>query len=588
MSKKEFLDRGDERVYISEIKDINNYRNLSGKRSRFNQQMNFLIGENNIGKTNVLELITTTLSTGKFLESDFFDITKPISVKIVIRYTDDEIGFFDDNFDVDDHHAITILVKQDSVDERAEYYHDIEGMPHIAVSTIKKMNVLYYYAQRMPSKEVDFRKNHGAGKVLNYLVRQGMLNEGIDDSDILKKTKIKAIVKSVNKNVKHLNSITGDNVYAHLDQSEGNIIGRLLQLGDENNRNLDSLGEGIQYAFNMILQILECIYSAKKSRKEEVFNERLINRGGKKFFPVFMVLDEPEIHQHPYRQRSIVKKIQAVMCNQNEEFITLLQDLFGIDGLTGQIFIATHSPNILLNDYHQYIRIYKEKGNSLPKIVSGMDIQFDDKLLKHLLRNYMYMKEVMFSRGVIFVEGDTEYGAIPVFADRMNISFDDLGIGIVKLDGADGVRRSFDLYTRFGIKAMAVLDKDKKDSYSDMTDVFFTKSEDYESEIYDNFDLIDFLACSKELDKHRRFISVLKRNHILFDEKQFLMNPTVVRDNISEEQRKQIMEEYREHTLSDLKSSKNASKGAILATYVTIIPKSYQRVIEKIIKEVKG
>ena len=40
-------------MYISEIVEINNYRNLTGKTITFNDTLNFLIGENNIGKTNI-------------------------------------------------------------------------------------------------------------------------------------------------------------------------------------------------------------------------------------------------------------------------------------------------------------------------------------------------------------------------------------------------------------------------------------------------------------------------------------------------------------------------------------------------------
>ena len=44
-------------MYISEILEIANYRNLTGKTIKFNEKLNFLIGENNIGKTNILEAI---------------------------------------------------------------------------------------------------------------------------------------------------------------------------------------------------------------------------------------------------------------------------------------------------------------------------------------------------------------------------------------------------------------------------------------------------------------------------------------------------------------------------------------------------
>ena len=44
-------------MYISEILEIENYRNLLGRTIKFDKTINFLIGENNIGKTNILERV---------------------------------------------------------------------------------------------------------------------------------------------------------------------------------------------------------------------------------------------------------------------------------------------------------------------------------------------------------------------------------------------------------------------------------------------------------------------------------------------------------------------------------------------------
>ena len=141
-------------MYISEILEITNYRNLTGKRIKFNETLNFLIGENNIGKTNMLELINIFLSVGKFIESDFTDVMRPIRIRLRIKYSDEEVGYFEDNFDVDDSRSITLLAVQDSVDERINYYHDTPIQTKISIATIRRMNVLYYYAQRMPLKEL--------------------------------------------------------------------------------------------------------------------------------------------------------------------------------------------------------------------------------------------------------------------------------------------------------------------------------------------------------------------------------------------------------------------------------------------------
>ena len=573
-------------MYISEIVEINNYRNLTGKTITFNDTLNFLIGENNIGKTNILELINICLAIGKFVETDFNDITLPIKIKFKVKYSNEEIGYFEDNFDVDDSNSITLVAVQDSVDERINYYHDTPNQTKISMATIRTMNILYYYAQRMPSKEVDFRKTSGSGKVLNYLIQHSLEQSEIQEKDILKKTKLKNIVKNVNRQIKKINTITGDSVSAYVDTEVDKLVCRLLGLGDESGRELSSLGEGVQYAFNILLQIIEIIYNVKTTRKPEDFEERLINRDGKKLFPLFLVLDEPEVHQHPYRQRSLIRKIKALIENNNQEFLNLLKDLFDIDGLTGQIFIATHSPNILLDNYRQFIRLYKSTGtNSQLKIVSGMNVVIDDKLYKHMLHKFIYLKEAMFSKCIIFVEGDTENGAIPVFAKRMGLDMDERGIGVIKLDGADSVKRCMALYKSFGIKSIAIIDKDKKESYGSEPDIYFTKANDYEEDVYDNFKLTDYLKSCKELSGVEPYIPILRREGLNFNPGQFVENPANI--EIDDTLQMKIMLENKDRELQKLKQSKNAAKGAILAGYVTVIPPAFQKIINKLIKEVK-
>lgn len=573
-------------MYISEILEITNYRNLTGKRIKFNETLNFLIGENNIGKTNMLELINIFLSVGKFIESDFTDVMRPIRIRLRIKYSDEEVGYFEDNFDVDDSRSITLLAVQDSVDERINYYHDTPIQTKISIATIRRMNVLYYYAQRMPLKEVDFRKTSGSGKVLNYFIQYSLKKSGVQEKDILKKTKLNSIVKDVNKQIKNLNTITGDNVSAYIDTEADKLVCRLLGLGDENGRELSSLGEGVQYAFNILLQIIEIIHNIKVTRKPEDFEERLIDKEGKKLFPLFLVLDEPEIHQHPYRQRSLIKKIEGLVDNKNQEFLNLLKELFDIDGLTGQIFIATHSPNILLNDYWQFIRFHRNRGNNnLLEVVSGMNIAIEDKLYKHMLHNFIYLKEAMFSKCIIFVEGDTENGAIPVFAKRMDCDMDERGIGVIKLDGADSVKRCMKLYKEFGIESIAIIDKDKKNDYGSETGIYFTKANDYEEDVYNNFKLNDYLRCCKEITGVSHFIPILRNKGLTFNPADFVADPTIL--EIDDETQEKVMSENRSRELEKLKQSKNAAKGAILAEYVTVIPSVFKTVINKLIKEVK-
>ena len=119
----------------------------------------------------------------------------------------------------------------------------------------------------------------------------------------------------------------------------------------------------------------------------------------------------------------------------------------------------------MLNDYKQVVRIYKDNTTQTIKVASGNSFNLDVKLYKHLLHNFLYLKEATFSKKIIFVEGDTENGAIPIFAKRKNFDLDENGVGVIKLDGADSVEYCMKLYKLFGIENYAIIDADKKERY---------------------------------------------------------------------------------------------------------------------------
>ena len=572
------------KMNIKEIKEISNYRNLSGKAIVFDKSLNYIIGENNIGKTNILELLNSIFALGKFIETDFFNVTKPIKVVFTLEYNENSIGFFEDNFDVDNDNEITIVAEQDVVDGHISYYHDTPNMTPISYSVIRRINTLYYYAQRMPAKELDFKKTIGSGKVLNFMIQKSLQVAGMKESDVINRNNLYQVITEINKSIESINTITGDRINAYLDLGMDKIVSRVLMLGDDSGRELTSLGEGIQYAFNIILQIIEIIHSTKTSRTPEKFEGRLVCCGGKKYFPLILLLDEPEIHQHPYRQRNLMKKIEGLLNNSNSSFVGLLHDLFDIDGLSGQIFIATHSPNILLNDYKQFIRVYKDYDNNELRIISGHNINLSNKLYKHLLHNYLYLKEAMFSKKIVFIEGDTENGAIPVFARRKSFDLDEHGIGVIKLDGADSVLYCMELYREFGIKTYSIIDQDKKDKYDGTPNVFYTKEMDYEEDIYASFELRDYLLCCKELDVIQSMIGPIKRKIPELDVKSFLNNPEILQINDSDAA--ELMTECKDEQINKLKSSKNARKGALLAEYVTLIPQAFDELINLLSEEV--
>ena len=100
---------------------------------------------------------------------------------------------------------------------------------------------------------------------------------------------------------------------------------------------------------------------------------------------------------------------------------------------------------------------------------------------------FEYIKEAIFARAAIIVEGDSEFGAFPFFARLLKIDFDKNGIALLKANGADSIKPIIELFSKLGIKSVGVIDKDKKKNkeknsmYSDC--LFFTKTKCFDSEV---------------------------------------------------------------------------------------------------------
>lgn len=563
-------------MYISSIVKINNYRNLSGLDLSLHPEINFIVGENNLGKTNIIEMLYSLIGVGKFIDNDFCDITKSIEIIFKVSYNDNELGFFENNFDIDDENEITIRAVQEDIYSRIDYFHN-ESCVSINSRMIKALNFIYYSSLRSPSKEINFTRNQGTGRVLNYIMKKSLESFAVDEMDLVKREDIDIILEDVNNTLSRIYGISGENIEAYLSDDKENIINKLLDIGDGFGRPLNKLGDGIQYSFNVFLNILELLVHLKTSKKAEEFNNLLIEgECGDKYLPIILTLDEIEIHQHPYRQRTIIKEIKKIMNNENQNFIEILKELFGVDGLWGQIIAVTHSPNILLDDYHHITRVFVNKDKELD-IVCGSDLKFDIDVAKHLRASFVYFKEAMFSKKVILVEGITEYGALPEFANKLKLGLDENSIGIIKLDGAKAVEKYMELFRRFGIKPIALLDKDMKSKFDGIEDIYFTNETDFEVEIYNLFSFKQFHKYMISRGVHTGLIKTLKKHDAEFDAKKYIERPDmyVVDSTVG----RTIMSEIKEVQIKDLYSNKNVINGGLVAKYVDTIPQAFEVVI---------
>lgn len=108
---------------------IGNYRNLDGVEIALDPELAFIVGENNLGKSNLLDLLNSVFLARQFEESDFKDAAKPIEIGLDLQVGTKELGLFDDTFDLKDHQLISVVLKQEDPDSWMNFITLKAGFP---------------------------------------------------------------------------------------------------------------------------------------------------------------------------------------------------------------------------------------------------------------------------------------------------------------------------------------------------------------------------------------------------------------------------------------------------------------------------
>lgn len=457
---------------------INNYRNIDGISVHLHPECSYIIGENNLGKSNFLNLLNTLCSGKSFDDEDFSDQSKPILIELTLRLEPGERGFFGDNFSPDDPSEINIRYVQNITDAFPNIVcKDTEES--LQIKQLRKANFYYYESTAVPSKELRLDTKKGMGLLMSRIVERFITERQLDS--FLNENQVTQLQEYVNE---HLGKIQGFKRYqigASVSTNATDLLMRLFYISD-GNRKIDSTGAGVQYiamaSVSVICHIMELYRNKSIPFKDRVY----LDDERKRILPLILSIDEPEVHLHPYLQRTLIGFYRKILKNKDADFLQLLKSCFDIDGLSGQIVIVTHSTDTLVGDYRNLVRFYKNHNGT--QVISGTSDNFrlTDVNEKHLIMHFPEIKEAFYAHCVVLVEGETEYGCMNAFAEKLGVDLDALGICVLNARGEKSIAPLRNLLKAFEIPSVAIYDGDVQNIAATEMD-FFTGELCFEIEL---------------------------------------------------------------------------------------------------------
>jgi len=441
---------------------IENYRNLVDVELHFHNDINYFVGENAVGKSNFLDLLEQMMNVRGFQESDFADVNKPIRIECKLSFSELTTSFQD----IIGPEAAIYLHLEQVVQEVYPRLYKIDGEQLSPVPLSMLRHALYMCHRDTSEAElysIPTSVYMELGKQLvSYLPQSGLTGDEtvvLDRLINVKKGLDPECVLNIQRLVELLTSST-----------EATLIRKY---------SIDN----VRLIMAVALKILAQIYMKVHSASTNLESLLVYDSEGRRYLPVFISVDEPELHLSPYLQRAVLSYYRQIATNENPEFLALIKQLFQIDGLLGQLFVVTHSTDALVDDYRHIIRMYRDE-EGLVRTACGVTFKFAREVEKHLIMHFPEAKEALYARCIILVEGETEYGSFAGMAKKLNVDFDYFGICLINARGESSISKLHKLFKSFSIPTVALYDRDVMDKHSKThANVFYTNEICFEMDV---------------------------------------------------------------------------------------------------------
>jgi len=437
-------------MYLEKF-EVKNFRGIKDIVLTFNKGLNVLIGENNAGKTAIIDALRICLSYGNqrrdiYISQSDFHLDKnsisdsAINIEFHLHFhidTPEETGWFNDLLSVQEDGTQNLQLHfRFYIDDNERVKYKVWGGTNEGQAIAPEVLFLIYHVHLDALRDAEHFLRPIRGNRLGQLYTNIQIDSNLEKDEEKKRELAKKVRLAVDRDdewVEHIQK-GKEKINEHLKETNFSYKQQLVDISFlpfDFNRLVDNLkiqmplyseelleGDPSKQKYFEIYQnglgYNNLIYTAtvlgdlkqRKQKQTETY--------------VALLIEEPEAHLHPQLQNL---------------FFNYLNKLDNEHGF--QIFISSHSPTITAKANLNSVIVLQNQNNKIHalSLQNSGPIGDDHKYLQKFLD--VTKSQLFFSNGVILVEGISEALLLPIFSRIVGEEYDieKAGIEVVNLNG---------------------------------------------------------------------------------------------------------------------------------------------------------